>query len=129
VLSFALANWSSYRAWIGACFLGCIEKKKTMIHHKLLRSLYVWIVFNVLKNVSTNVHSNFLLFRCKESRYHPRTHFHMLKLLCIICLTVSLSVLNNSASARMLRRRFCRTVSPTFSMLASIFDMLGRPAR
>jgi len=53
--------------------------------------------------------------------------FFMLKLLCKICRTVSLSMLINSATARMLRRRFCRTVSPTFSMLASVFDVLGRP--
>ena len=48
---------------------------KTLIHHKLLSSLNVWFVFNVLKNISTNVHSNFLLFRSEESRHHLRTHF------------------------------------------------------
>jgi len=36
VLSFALVIWGSSSAWIGAYFLGRIEK--TMIHHKLLRS-------------------------------------------------------------------------------------------
>jgi hypothetical protein len=34
---FALVNWGSSRAWIGAYFLGHIEK--TMIHHKLSLSL------------------------------------------------------------------------------------------
>ena len=29
----------------------------------------------------------------------------------------------------MLRRRFYQTISPTFSMLASVFDVLGRPGR
>jgi len=37
MLSFVLVNWGSSSAWIGAYFLGRIEK--TMIHHKLLRSL------------------------------------------------------------------------------------------
>jgi len=37
MLYFALVNWGSSSAWIGAYFLDCIEK--TMIHHKLLRSL------------------------------------------------------------------------------------------
>jgi len=32
-------------------------------------------LFNVLKNVSTNVHSNFLLFRSEESWDHLRTHY------------------------------------------------------
>ena len=53
----------------------------------------------------------------------------MLKLCCTICRTVPLSILINSASTRMLRRRFCRTVSPTFSMLASVLDVMGRPGR
>jgi len=38
VLSFALMNWGSSSAWIGAYFLVRIEEK-TMIRHKLLRSL------------------------------------------------------------------------------------------
>jgi len=37
VLSFALVNWGSSSAWIGAYFLGLIVK--TMINHTLLRSL------------------------------------------------------------------------------------------
>jgi len=37
MLSFALVNWGSSSAWIGAYFLGHIEK--TMIHYKLLRFL------------------------------------------------------------------------------------------
>jgi len=53
----------------------------------------------------------------------------MLKLLCKICQTVSLSMLINSATARMLRRRFCRTISPTLSMFASDFFVLRRPGR
>ena len=53
--------------------------------------------------------------------------FFMLKLLCKICRTVSLSMLINSANARMLRRWFHQTISPTFFMLASVFDVLGRP--
>jgi len=36
VFSFTLVNWGSASAWIGAYFLGRIEKK-TMIRHKLLR--------------------------------------------------------------------------------------------
>jgi len=40
--------------------------------------------------------------------------FFMLKLLCKICRTFSLSMLINSATARMLRQRFCRTISPLF---------------
>jgi len=55
--------------------------------------------------------------------------FFMLKLLCKVCRTVSLSMSVNSSTARMLRRRFCRTISPTFSMLASVFDVLGRQGR
>jgi len=73
MLSFALVNWGSSSAWIGAYFLGCIEK--TMIHHKLLHSLKGLGLFNILKNVSTNVHSNFLLFSSEQSRHHLRTHF------------------------------------------------------
>ena len=65
---FALVNWGSSSAWIGAYFLGHIEK--TMIHHKLLHSLKNLGLFNVLKNVSSNVHSNFLLFRSEESQHH-----------------------------------------------------------
>jgi len=53
--------------------------------------------------------------------------FLMLNLLCTNCRTVSSSMLINLATARMLRRRFCWTISPTFSMLASVFDMLGWP--
>ena len=82
MLSFALVNWGSSSAWIGAYFLGRIEK--TMIHHKLLCSLKSVGLFSVLKNVSTNVHSN---------------TFFMLKLLCKICQTVSLSMLINSTTA------------------------------
>jgi len=41
--------------------------------------------FSVLKNVSMNVHSNFLLFRSEESRHHLQTHFFMFKSLCKIC--------------------------------------------
>ena len=37
MISFALVNWGSSSAWIGAYFLGRIEK--TMIHIKLLRSI------------------------------------------------------------------------------------------
>jgi len=73
VLSFAFVNWGSSGTWIGVCFLSRIEK--TMIRHKLLLSQKVWVVFSVLKNVSTNVLSNFLLFRSKESQHHHRTHF------------------------------------------------------
>ena len=72
--SFALVNWGSYGAWIGAYILGRI-KRKNMIHHKLLRFLKCLGLFNVLKNVSTNVHSNFLLFSSEESRHYLRTHF------------------------------------------------------
>ena len=53
--------------------------------------------------------------------------FFMLKLLHKICQTVSLSMLINSANAQMLRGRFCWSISPTFSMLASVFDVLGWP--
>jgi len=120
-------NWGSSSAWIGVYFLDRIEK--TTIHHKLLRSVKCVGFFNVLKKVSTNIHSNFLLLRSEESRHHLRTHIFMLKLLCKICRTVSLSMLINSASARMPRRRFCRNILPTFSMLASVFDVLGRPGR
>jgi len=38
MISFALVNGGSSSAWIGAFFLGHIEKK-TMIHHELLCSL------------------------------------------------------------------------------------------
>jgi len=68
-----LVNWGCSSPWIGAYFLGCIEK--TMIRHKLLHSLKSLGLFNVLKNVSTNVLSNFLLFTSEESRHHLRTHF------------------------------------------------------
>jgi len=37
MFSFTLVNWGSSSAWSGTYFLGHIEK--TMIHHKLLRSL------------------------------------------------------------------------------------------
>jgi len=73
VLSFALVNWESSSACISAYFLSRIEK--ITIRHKLLRFLKVWVVLNVLKNVSTNVHSNFLLFRSEESLHHFRIHF------------------------------------------------------
>jgi hypothetical protein len=53
VLSFALVNWGSSSAWIGAYFLGRVEK--TMINHKLLRSVKSLDLFNVLKYVSTNI--------------------------------------------------------------------------
>ena len=76
MLSFALVNVGSSSAQIGAYFVGCIEK--TVIHRKLLRSLKLLVVFNVLKNVSTNVHSNFLLFRGEESRHYLQAHvFHV----------------------------------------------------
>ena len=51
--------------------------------------------------------------------------FFMLKLLCKICRAAALSKSTNSATAWMLRRQFCRTISLTFSMLASVFDVLG----
>ena len=77
MLSFALVNCGPSSAWIGAYFLGRIKKKKK-IHHKLLRSLKSLGLFSVLKNVSTDVHSNFLLFRSEESGHHLRTHiFHV----------------------------------------------------
>jgi len=49
VLCFAFVNWGSSSAWIGAYFLSRTEK--TMIHYKLLRSLKIWVVFSVLKNL------------------------------------------------------------------------------
>jgi hypothetical protein len=55
-------------------------------------------------------------------------HFK-LKCSCKICRTLSLSMLANSATARMLRQRFFRIISPTFPMLASVFDVQGRPGR
>ena len=73
MLSFDLVNWGSFSAWIGIYFLGRIEK--TVIHHKLLCSLKSLGHFECLKNFSTNVHSNFLLFRSEESQHHLRTHF------------------------------------------------------
>jgi len=51
--------------------------------------------------------------------------FFMLELLCKICQTIFLSMLINSATAQMPRRQFCRTISPTFSMLVSVFYVLG----
>ena len=71
MLSFALVNWGSSSAWIGAYFLGRVEKN----HDSSQVIKKGWVVFSVLKNVSTNVHSNFLLFRSEESRHHLRTHF------------------------------------------------------
>ena len=103
--------------------------KKTTIYHKLLRSLKSLGLFSVLKNVSTNVLSNFLLFRREESQHHLWTHFFHVEIVSKICRTVSLSILINSATARMLRWRLCRTISQTFLMLASVFDVLGRPGR
>jgi len=120
---FCLGELGLFSAWIGAYFLGRIEK--TMIHHRLLRFLKVWVVFNILKNVSTNVNSNFLLFRSEESRHHLRTHFFHVQIVSKICRTVSLSMLINSATARMLRRRFCLTISPTFSTLGSALRCAG----
>ena len=78
MLSFALVNWGSSSAWIGVYFLGRIEK--IMINHKFLCSLKDLGRFNVLKNVSTNVHSNFLLIRSEESRYHLRTRFFLVEI-------------------------------------------------
>ena len=73
MLSFALVNWGSSSAWIDAYFLGHIGK--TMIRHRLSHSLKSWGLFNVLKNVSTNVHLNLLLFRSEDSQHHLQTHF------------------------------------------------------
>jgi len=53
--------------------------------------------------------------------------FFLFKLLCKICRTVFLSMLIKSATAQMLGQRFCRTISPTFPMLVSVFGVLGRP--
>jgi len=65
---------------------------------------------------------------CSGVRSHSTIFEHtsfMLKLLCKICQTVSMSMLINSATDWMLRRWFCQTISPTFSMLVSVFDVLG----
>jgi hypothetical protein len=51
VLSFALVNWGSSSAWIGAYFLGRI--KKTLIQYKLIPSV-----------------NGFDSFQCFEERQH-----------------------------------------------------------
>ena len=53
----------------------------------------VWVVFNALKNVSTNINSNFLLFRSEESRHHLRAHFFSCWNCYVkVCRTVSFSM-------------------------------------
>ena len=128
MLSFALVNWGSSSSWIGTYFLGHIEK--TMIHPKLLRSLKSFGRFQCFE-VGQHKCSFELPFVQEWGVSAPslNTLFIMLKLLCKICQTVSLSMLINSATARMLRRRFCRTISPTLSMFASDFFVLRRPGR
>jgi len=73
MLSIALAIWGSSSTWIEAYFLGRIEK--TMIHQTLLLSQKVSFVCSDLKDVSTNVQSNFLLFMSDESWQYHRKHF------------------------------------------------------
>ena len=77
---------------------------------RMSAQMFIWISF---------------LFRSEESWYHLETQFFSLKLLRKICRTVSLSMLINSVTARMLRRWFCRTISLNLSMLASVFYVLG----
>ena len=71
---FCLVELGSSSAWIDAYFLGCIEKKNQDSSQVITFSKSLGL-FNGLKNVSTNVHSNFLLFRSEESRHHLRPHF------------------------------------------------------
>jgi len=128
MLSFALVNWGSFSAWIGTYFLGCIKKNhdssQVITFSKSLG------LFNVLKNVSTNVRSISFCSRVRSLSTIFEHTFFMLKLLCKICWTVSLSMLINSAIAQMLRRRFRRTISLTFSMLVSgVFEVLGQLGR
>jgi len=79
---------------------------------RMSAQMFIWISF------CSGVRSLSTIFK------HP---FFTLKLLCKICQTVSLSKVINSATARMFRQRFCQTISPTFSTLVPVFDVLGRP--
>jgi len=128
MLYFALVNWGSSSAWIVTYFLGRIEKNhdssQVITFSKMLGSFSVfwrmsaWMFIRI--SFCSGVRSLGTIFE--------HTLF-MLKLLCKICRTVSLSMLINSATAQMLRRRFCQTVSLAFSMLAFVFVVLGRPER
>jgi len=58
LLCFLLCWWTGALPLHGLALTFWVVLKKTMIHHKLLHSLKVLGLFNILKNVSTNVHSN-----------------------------------------------------------------------
>ena len=103
--------------------------KETMIHHKLLHSLKSVGYFQCFEeSAQMSIRISFCSGVRSIGTIFEHTFF-MLKLLCKICRTVSLSVLINSATSWMRRWWFCWTVSPTFSMLASVFDVLGWPRR
>ena len=127
MLSFALVNWGSSSAWILVYFLGRIKKHHDSSQVKFSKKSG-W--FSMFWRMSSQMSFEFPFVQdWGVSAPSPNTPFFMLKLLCKIRRTLSLSMLMNSTTARMLRRRFCRTISPTFSMLASVFDVLGRLQR
>jgi len=72
---FLLPWWTGALPVFGLVLTFWVILKNTMIYHKLLHSLKSLGLFSDLKNVSTNVLSNFLLFRSEESRHHLWTHF------------------------------------------------------
>ena len=103
------------------------RKKKPTIHHKLLCSLKSLGHFQCFEECQhkCSFESPFCLGVRSLDTIFEHTFF-VLKLLCKICRTVSSSMLINSTTAWMLRQRFCWTISPTFSMLASVFYVLGQ---
>ena len=74
MLSFTSVNWGSSSAWIGAYFLGRIEKK-TVIRHKLVHFLKSWGLFQCIEEYHHKRSFEFLLLRGEDSGHHLRTHF------------------------------------------------------
>ena len=127
---FLLPWWTGALPVHGLSLTFWVLLKKTMIHHKLLRSLKSLDCFQCFDECQHKCSFEFpFVQEWRDAAPTSNTLFFVLKLLCKICRTVSLSMLINSATAGMLRRRFCRIISPIFSMLAYVFDVLGRPGR
>ena len=123
MLSFALVNWGSSSAWFGTYFLGCIEK--SMIHHKSLCSVKSLDCFQCFEECQHKCSFEFpFVQEWGVSAPSSNTLFS-----CWNCYAKSVErflVNVNSATVRMLRWRFCRTISRSFLILASVFYVLGQ---
>ena len=75
LLCFPLPSWTRALPVHGLALTFWVILKKPRFITSYYVLYKVWAIFNVLKNVSTNVHLNCLLFRSEESQHHLWTHF------------------------------------------------------